>query len=108
MRVGVYGTGKVCRLLVDALTDCLHPVAYFQTDDPAGKVMFGLPVRTIREASASELDIMLVASTRFRDEMVSAARDAVGPTVLVETVLRAVLYLENWPCPRQWGGGYGG
>lgn len=103
-RVAVYGTGKVCRLLLDAFWGDLNPTALFETNCPRGTVAYGIPVHPIDDARTVLPDIVLVASTRYADDMVARARAVLGPETPVLPVLRAALKLEGCRRPLVQGG----
>lgn len=95
-RIGIYGTGKVCDLLLRAFGGSLQPAVLFETDPPHGKTAYGIAVASIADALSFDLDTVLVASTRYQDQMVQTAQAAVGDGVKVLAVSRAILRLDGW------------
>ena len=86
-RVGVYGMGKMSDRFVKALedADALHAeVTYLDTNAPTGGTYRGRPVVNIADAPELGLDCVVVASTKYRDEMTAAARRVLGESVAIE------------------------
>ena len=104
-RMGVYGTGRVCRILLDAFGEFLRPVALFETEAPRDKQAYGMAVHAIDDAADFGLDALIVASTRFQGEMMDRARTVLGGEVTMVPVTRIVFTYEWLELPEQWGAG---
>ncbi len=76
--VGVYGTGKVCRkfffLYRQAMGEPLAKVFFIDTYRESGQTYEGYPLCNLRDISGRAVDYIMIASSRYRTEMMKNVR----------------------------------
>lgn len=72
--IGIYGLGNVCELLLNCLGPDFEPAAFLATDASSGTLYRGRPVISITDVGDEGLEYIVIASTRYQEEMESATR----------------------------------
>lgn len=95
MRLGVYGTGKVCQALLNVLDCSRRTCVYLESKVESGQLFKGQPVYSIDDAGQLDLDVLIIASTKYVQEMKEKAVQVLGEDMPMLTVPRAVLYIDD-------------
>lgn len=76
--VGVYGTGKVCRkffsLYRQTIGEPLADIFFIDTYSESGQTYEGYPLCNLRDISGRAVDYIMIASSRYRTEMMKNVR----------------------------------
>ena len=96
-RVGIYGTGNACKAFLWLYEPSPQDLFFLETDAPSDKVFRGRPVTRIADAISLNLDIVVITSSRHRDQMTFAVRRHLGTEMPVVIVPRCVLSMRDDP-----------
>ena len=81
-RVAIFGTGKVSGRFLDAYREIAGEPAcslcFLKTGAEEGETFLGYPVEDARRAGELDLSFCLIASTKYREEMIGSLRAAAG------------------------------
>ena len=81
-RVAIYGTGKVSGRFLTAYREIAGEPAcslcFLKTRAEEGETFLGYPVMDVHRAGELDLSFCLIASTKYRDEMIDSLRAAAG------------------------------
>ena len=98
--IGMYGTGRVCKLLL-SLVDFHSADLVFLDTDPKGRTsMEGHPLLAIADASDEPFDTVLITSTRYADALAENVHLHLGPEVAVYTITSDIFALEWMLAPQ--------
>ena len=85
-RIGIYGTGASCDGFLAAITLETQACFFFQTNPAPGKEYRGRRVIDIKEAGALDLDLLVIASEKYPEEMKATAARYLDEGVLTYVV----------------------
>jgi glycosyltransferase involved in cell wall biosynthesis len=76
--IGVYGTGKICRkffsLYRQTIGEPLANIFFIDTYSESGQTYEGYPLCNLRDISGRAVDYIMIASSRYRTEMMKNVR----------------------------------
>ena len=89
-RVAIYGTGKVSEQFLlnyqKTAGEIRAAVVFLNTDEPAEKEFHGYPVICVRDAADWQPDCVLIASTKYGEEMRETVRQFLGDDMLCRMI----------------------
>ncbi len=95
-RLAIYGTGVIADCLMRVIRICRpdlpEEILFVDTSRDSGE-FYGYPVRNVRELEAFRPDLVIIASTKYRDEMEAEARKRLPESVPVAFAPRELMYL---------------
>ena len=96
-RLGIYGMGKVCNAFLNVFDVGAHECVFLETVVSPGSVSRGLPVVQIDAAAGLGLDIVIIASTKYADEMRRSVARYLGNEIPVCAIPREILrVVDMW------------
>ena len=93
-RVGVYGTGKACSVLLRIWDTSNKDIVFLGTDPEPGATYAGLPLRSVRDIPELGLDVVVITSRKYQHEMKAEVRTW-GGNVPVYVLPRYILALNS-------------
>lgn len=92
-RLGIYGTGKGCRLFLELFGTGKRTCYFFETDATPVKSFRGKRVHSILEAAEFDLDAIVITSAKYADEMKGRIAASLGTEIDVLVVPKAIFSL---------------
>ena len=92
-RIGIYGTGAACKAFLKAFDADSRECFFLETDAVSGRTFRGKPVVGIREASALNLDAVIITSAKYAEEMKANIARHIGNDVPTYVVPRRIFIL---------------
>ena len=92
--IGIYGTGRVCSILQGLVDLTTAHVTFLETNQPTKRFLGGHPVIAISDAAGISFDVVLIASTKFAEELRENVQHHLGSAVPVFFISRTVFALE--------------
>ncbi|MBQ6395084.1 MAG: glycosyltransferase [Atopobiaceae bacterium] len=97
-RVGLYGTGKACGLLIRAWGDedafNEREIVFIETDPKPDKTFMGRPVISNIDLDRLDLDAIIITTEKFEAQIRNAIDSRSGGTIPIYVLTRYILALE--------------
>ena len=94
-RIGIYGTGRLCRAFLRVFDAAGRELIFLETTATPGRSFAGRPVKGIDGSATLDLDAVIIASSKFADEMNKSVKRCLGSGMPVFFVPRRILELEG-------------
>lgn len=94
-RIGIYGTGRLCRAFLRVFDAAGRELIFLETTATPGRSFAGRPVKGIDGSATLDLDAVIIASSKFADEMHKNVKRCLGSGMPVFFVPRRILELEG-------------